>query len=137
MKRKISNFFENSSQSFGKTALCGVVGSERKIRGFGNLPNKQNRPLSTDRKRTILRKGHPLPMLAIQFSLRQTAKGRERNGKETRYGKQRIYSRKGQSVMGGRFFMRPGSASHCGTQLSCRLQKKYSEGMNQTGLPGI
>ena len=33
---------KNFSQIFGKIALCGVVGSERKIRGFGKLPNKQN-----------------------------------------------------------------------------------------------
>ena len=31
---------KNLSQNFGKIALCGVVGSERKTRGFGILPNK-------------------------------------------------------------------------------------------------
>jgi len=36
------NFLKNFFQIFGKIALCGVVGSERKIRGFGKLPNKQN-----------------------------------------------------------------------------------------------
>ena len=35
---------KNSSQNFGKIALCGVVGSKRKIRGFGKLPNKQKSP---------------------------------------------------------------------------------------------
>lgn len=37
------------SQNFGKIALCGVVGSERKIRGFGILPNKQNTTRFTER----------------------------------------------------------------------------------------
>ena len=36
------NFLKNFFQNFGKIALYGVVGSERKIRGFGILPNKQN-----------------------------------------------------------------------------------------------
>ena len=36
------NFLKNFSQNFGKIALCSVVGNERKIRGFGMLPNKQN-----------------------------------------------------------------------------------------------
>lgn len=36
------NFLKNFFQIFGKIALCGVVGSERKNRGFGTLPNKQN-----------------------------------------------------------------------------------------------
>lgn len=40
---------KNFSQSFGKIALCGVVGSERKIRGFGILPNKQNATHFTER----------------------------------------------------------------------------------------
>ncbi len=35
---------KNFSQNFGKIALCGVVGIERKIRGFGKLPNKQKSP---------------------------------------------------------------------------------------------
>ena len=36
------NFLKNFSQKFGKIALLGVIDSERKIRGFGKLPNKQN-----------------------------------------------------------------------------------------------
>ena len=40
--RDKKNFFKIFSQNFGKIALLGVVGSERKIRGFGILPNKQN-----------------------------------------------------------------------------------------------
>ena len=32
------------SQNFGKIALCGVVGIERKSSGFGKLPNKQKSP---------------------------------------------------------------------------------------------
>ena len=51
----------------------------RIFRGFGKLPNKQN-PHSARSVRTgILRKGYPFPMLTIQFSFRQTTKGRERN----------------------------------------------------------
>jgi len=37
VKREISNIFEKPSQIFVKIALCGVVGSERKIRGFGRF----------------------------------------------------------------------------------------------------
>jgi len=33
---------KNFSQNSVKTALCGVVGNERTLRGFGILPNKQN-----------------------------------------------------------------------------------------------
>lgn len=40
---------KNFSQNFGKIALFGVVGSERKIRGFGKLPNKQNAMHFTER----------------------------------------------------------------------------------------
>ena len=64
---------KNFSQNFGKIALCGVVGSERKIRGFGNFP--------TSKMQRIFGKGY-FPMLAIQFSLQQTMKGRERNGRK-------------------------------------------------------
>ena len=45
------NFLKNISQNFGKIALYGVVGSERKIRGFGKLPNKQKSP-AVDRQKT-------------------------------------------------------------------------------------
>lgn len=40
--RSKQNFLKNSSQNFGKIALLGVVGNERKIRGFRKLLNKQN-----------------------------------------------------------------------------------------------
>lgn len=37
-------FLKKFSQNFGKIALCGVVGIERKSSGFGKLPNKQKSP---------------------------------------------------------------------------------------------
>ena len=40
---------KNLSQIFGKTAMCGVVGNERKNRGVGKLPNKQNAAYFTER----------------------------------------------------------------------------------------
>ena len=40
---------KNFSQNFSKIALCGVVGIEREIRGFGKLPNKQNATHFTER----------------------------------------------------------------------------------------
>jgi len=36
--RQQEKFLKNLSQNFGKIALCGVVGSEKKIRGFWKLP---------------------------------------------------------------------------------------------------
>ena len=66
---------KNLSQNFGKTALCGVVGSERKIRGFGTLPNKQ-------KCRRILRKRVPLSYACYatfhSIKLRKDGKGMER-----------------------------------------------------------
>lgn len=38
--KKSKNIFKNFSQNFGKIALLGVAGSERKIGGLGILPNK-------------------------------------------------------------------------------------------------
>lgn len=84
------------SQIFGKTAFCGVVGSERKKEGLGNVspagsvgvkrsppatnaPTSKNRPLPADRKWTILRKGYPFPMLAAKLI---TLQNKERTGKE-------------------------------------------------------
>ena len=79
---KIFNF---SILLFWHFATLSVVVSETENKRGWETSTSKNRPLSTDRKRTILRKGYPFPMLTIQFSFRQTTKGRERNGKETNY----------------------------------------------------
>lgn len=50
---------KNFSQKFGKIALLGVIDSERKIRGFGKLPNKQNPRPARQRRNGDLRKWVP------------------------------------------------------------------------------
>ena len=71
-KERKSKFF---SLIFGKTALCGVVGNERKNRGFGKLPNKQ-------KMQRILWKGTPFLCL-LRFSLYQMRKdGKEMERKQ-------------------------------------------------------
>lgn len=74
--RDKKNFFKIFSQNFGKIALLGVVGSERKIRGFGILPNKQNAG--------HFRKEYSFLCLLRNLSHYKSKKGRERNGTETR-----------------------------------------------------
>ena len=71
-------FFLNFSQNFGKIALFGVVGSERKIRGFGILPNKQNAG--------HFGKEYSFPMLAEKLITLQI---KERTGKEWNGNKNR------------------------------------------------
>lgn len=50
---------KNSSQNFGKIALCDVVGSEGKSECLGNFP--------TSKIQCILWKGYHVPMLALKI----------------------------------------------------------------------
>ena len=65
---------KNFRLTFVKIALCGVVGSERKIRGFGKLPNKQNAD-------AFYGKGYSFPMLAEKL-LTSIKQGKDGKGME-------------------------------------------------------
>jgi hypothetical protein len=77
---------KNISQNFGKIALCGVVGSERKIKRVWDTSQQAKiaRCRQTENGR-FYGSGYPLPMLAEKLFFYQTMKGRERNGKGTKY----------------------------------------------------
>ena len=73
------------SQNFGKIALCGVVGIERKSSGFGKLPNKQKSPAVGRQKTDDFTEGYLFPMLAPKLitliNIERTGKEWKGNGK--------------------------------------------------------
>ena len=75
MKRKISNFFENSSQNFGKTALCGVVCSERKTKRVWETSQQAK---CSGGRRAFYGKGTPFLCLLRNFIFEKDGKGMER-----------------------------------------------------------